>query len=321
MTEKSIISLRNGKLLFGWGEKITIKEPSYKHPAWFETDFFLKKPTWYTHPYYAIVEPDHFLLNAEKKAFEWGELNPFEHFFNASKAAIISKIVDKIVPYTYLEANIHPNAEEMLNHLMLNDQGLYIYGSWDEDSGFMGATPELLFDLKDNLLYVEAVAGTAKVPELLKAKEQMEHEWVVLDLKEKLKTLGQVSIKEQEIKPFHNLYHLLTPIEVQLDKIVSFDTIVSLLHPTPALGAYPPEKGIPMLREWEEMLGRGIYGAPFGYQFEDESRAYVAIRNIQWSEGKAKIYVGCGVTALSQYEQEWEEICLKAKSVRDLLGV
>ncbi len=321
MTEKSIVSLRCGKLLFGWGEKILIKEPSPKHPAWFETDFFLKNPSWYTHPFYAVVEKDQFLLNRAPKEIDWKGPKPFEDFFSASKAAIISKSIDKIVPYTYLEADIQPSAEEMLNHLLLNDQDLYLYGSWDEESGFLGATPELLFDLTDTRLYVEAVAGTAQEKDLLKAKEQMEHEWVILDIKEKLAPLGQVNIQEQIVKPYHNLYHLLTPIEVALDKKVSFDTIISLLHPTPALGAYPPDKGAPLLKAWGEMQERGIYGTPFGYQFEGESRAYVAIRNIQWRDGKAKIFVGCGVTALSQYEKEWEEICLKAKSIRDLLGV
>ncbi|MFN4173616.1 MAG: chorismate-binding protein [Parachlamydiaceae bacterium] len=321
MTERSIVTLKNGSLLFGWGEVMELKTPSPHYPAWFKTDFFLKSPSWYTHPFYAVVEPDHFLLNNKKSCVEWKEIHSMEHFFNESKGAIISKQVDKIVPYTYMEAQFTPNGSLMLNHLLQNEQDLFIYGAWDDEEGFIGATPEILFEIADQKVTVYAVAGTARVADGFTQKEEQEHHWVIKGIKEKLETLGPVSVAETRAHPYHELFHLVTAIHLTPKNVLSFDELVRHLHPTAALGAYPKENGEKILKRWDEIVERGVYGAPFGYQFNGEARAYVAIRNIQWKEGSAKIFVGSGVTAESHYEQEWNEVCLKAQSVKELLGV
>lgn len=321
MTERSIVTLKDGSLLFGWGEIMELKTPSPHYPAWFKADFFLKTPSWYTHPYFAVVEPNHFLFNNKKNEVQWKEIHSMEHFFNESKGAIISKQVDKIVPYTYMEAQFTPNGSAMLNHLLQNEQNLYIYGAWDDEEGFLGATPEILFEIADHKVTVYAVAGTASSAEGFTQKERQEHEWVIKGIKEKLETLGPVSISSTVVHPYHELFHLVTPICLSPKNPLSFDELVRHLHPTAALGAYPKENGEKILKRWDEIVERGVYGAPFGYQYNGEARAYVAIRNIQWKEGNAKIFVGSGVTAESHYEQEWNEVCLKAQSVRELLGV
>lgn len=321
MTDRSIVKLKNGKLLFGWGERMELNEPSLTYPCWFQTDFFLKEKRWYSHPFYAVVDSSEFLLNEGKKRADWQPIKGFEPFFNESKGAIIAKKLDKIVPYTYQEANFTPNAPFMLNHLLQNNQELYLYGSWNDEEGFLGATPEMLFEIYENKIWVYAVAGTAAAPELFTMKEVDEHNWVVKGIQDRFKSYGTLTIHPREVRPFHSYFHLVTPIEFLGAKNPSFNELVDILHPTPALGSYPKEQGEKMLKRWDEIIERGIYGTPFGYMFNGEARAYVAIRNIQWKDGISRIFVGSGVTSSSQYEQEWSEICLKAESVKELLGV
>ena len=61
------------------------------------------------------------------------------------------------------------------------------------------------------------------------------------------------------------------------------------------------------------------FGAPMGVVTKEEAFCVVAIRNIQFINGKAYIGSGCGLVEGSQIKREWAELKKKRKFIKDLL--
>jgi menaquinone-specific isochorismate synthase len=108
---------------------------------------------------------------------------------------------------------------------------------------------------------------------------------------------------------------------VKLQQAVTTDQVTQLIHPTPALGAYPRVEGMKWLREFDREMPRERFGAPVGYTRKGESTCYVAIRNVQWKDFQLKLGAGCGIVPASQFESEWNEILLKLKSIKNILAL
>lgn len=150
-----------------------------------------------------------------------------------------------------------PQRAQMLLRLLQNcPNNLFIYGHWQDHSGVLGATPELLFSRSGHRVKTMALAGTlarkglqtpsAKNSETLGAKDSLntnaelaqrllndpkerhEHQLVVEDLTEKLQApwplagnsaiapSGQVHIHGPQVIELPHLMHLHTAIEVVL---------------------------------------------------------------------------------------------------------
>ena len=91
--------------------------------------------------------------------------------------------------------------------------------------------------------------------------------------------------------------------------------------PTPPIFDYKAE-GMNWLENYQKKIDRKRYGAPVGFCLPNGNcSCYVAIRNAQWSEGKMKIGAGCGIVPQSKLDLEWDEIQLKVKSIKNILGL
>ncbi|HEY3383992.1 MAG TPA: chorismate-binding protein [Vicinamibacterales bacterium] len=212
---------------------------------------------------------------------------------------------------------------------------LMAYGFYQPPQGdrglefLIGATPELLFELDEpTRLLTMAVAGTrptAAGPAGLEAspKERDEHQSVVEDLLAQLGEWGQPVASTTEVRSFGRLQHLVAEIRLDAACALDFETVARKLHPTPALGVYPRT---PVGARWLEGIDprreRGRFGAPFGLRLPSGGgRCLVAIRNLQYRDGRLEIWAGCGVVPQSRYEDEWEEILHKVETVRALWEV
>ncbi len=201
-----------------------------------------------------------------------------------------------------------------------------IYGFWDAGGGILGATPELLFQQVPGGLKTMALAGTRRPDEpslMADTKERAEQTIVAEAIRERLTPLGRVRVSPPTEVAVPNLVHLCSEIEVEPFIEVSFEEWVAALHPTPAIGAWPLEAGWEWLRARGRVVDRGRYGAPFGFVAPGAGlgTCYVAIRNVQWRDGHAEIFAGCGVVAASRAEREWNELLAKLSTVRAMLGL
>ncbi|MFZ9595927.1 MAG: chorismate-binding protein [Bdellovibrionia bacterium] len=239
----------------------------------------------------------------------------------------------------------------LLVSLIQASQGfpLSVYGVWNEHEGILGASPEILFDqMSGDELRTYAVAGTrprsplqASTSLLEDPKEQHEHRLVIEGIQQSFRlweketgsTGGLIRVGKTTEWVFPHLIHLVTPITFTpglqpegrsgfspgVASLHQFEQWVRCLHPTPALGAFPKERGWAWLEQMEQVTPRFRHGAPFGILLHSGvSRCLVAIRNLQWKQNSVRIIAGCGVVPESRFEKEAQELRSKIESVKNL---
>lgn len=338
----SILQINADQFLIGWGERTWFeKNHESEHPFFYFPDFFLSHPSpWFQHKSTAIVRRDELIdflpnvLTAAKDKFIWQ--NDHKEIFKSAVQELHILFsrgeLKKAVPYVFeyadsLMSQAHLTAilKKMITYT--HGQPLHLYGFWDKTEGILGASPEILFNYKDDyLVETLACAGTKNNLDLQhhfikNPKELQEHQIVIDGIKESLAQFGCVKIGETQILKLPKLSHLITPIELEVTKKMDILELIKALHPTPALGAFPKTAGMEWLKSYQKKVPRELYGAPLGYVLGKEAKCVVGIRNIQWASQKIKISAGCGVIPESHFEKEWEEVGLKLASIKDMMGL
>ena len=78
------------------------------------------------------------------------------------------------------------------------------------------------------------------------------------------------------------------------------------MHPTPAIGGYPKEKAMDMIRKLKE--DRGWYGGPIGWIDNNlDGQFYLNIRSGLGVDKNLYLFSGSGITEKSNSENEWLE--------------
>ena len=326
----TIIGLEDDRYLIGWGKRTWIASPDNSDtPKFYCPDFFLTlEKTWFVHEFWKTVETIDFAEDLPMPPMKWSspQREPFEKSFKELATLFQQGQLKKAVPYLFLNSQETMTRERIQKSLQTilaaaQEQKLHVYGFWGEGKGILGATPEILFQYRNQRLQTVACAGTQKYHQDFGPKEFEEHSLVIEGIKEVLEPFGQISLGSTEIKALSLFSHLFTPIELKLNTPFQFSQIVTAMHPTPALGAVPREKGWEWLQEYEKKINRGRFGAPIGCIYDNYAYCYVAIRNVQWTPTGTAIGAGCGVTLKSDAEDEWQEIQLKLQSIQRMLAL
>lgn len=341
----AIIKTKTNQLYVGFGECIwkTFKQIEPATPAFYFPDFFLQSAApWLQYEQTQEISIEDLLAlmpgNPILSPLKWelpGQKNFVVAFEGLQKAFANSNLV-KAVPYSFSHCHqvmsplqLYASLKSALKYIQKYPG--FIYGFWNKSEGLLGVTPELLFELHDDKenqkLSTVALAGTCSKDQdslsfLDNAKERQEHQITVSGITDSLKSLGTVKIGDLQVLELPHLNHLLTRIEVHSKRFPSFEKLVKVLHPTPALGAYPKENGWVWLRSYQTQINRDRFGAPVGLLFSGQIQALclVAIRNVQWNfKDGMKIGAGCGIVPSSQPDREWKEIQLKMEAIQHFL--
>lgn len=261
---------------------------------------------------------------------EWSPpmVEPFAAVFSEISAQINAAQLKKSVPVTTERAPAtYQQFEALQTNLSALPENMIPYGFSDGEQGFLGATPEILFDIYEGKMQTMALAGTAHYRDkevfTFDQKEIQEHEYVADNIIEKLGSLGMTKKKQRQIMELGEMIHFHTPIEVELYNSHQLDDIISHLHPTPALGPLPKTtKSLEDLYKWRTQLRTPVYfGAPFGLYHEGRLRIVVAIRMVFFSDGELQLPTGCGVISESKLLNEWKELELKRNAVKTLFNL
>lgn len=321
--------------------------PSAENPdgkvALFHPDFFLDSTNkyWIPKSFYRLTDDEMRALVSKVPAEVLPEMvwKPAElESFSASYGAILERIhhgpLKKAVPIVFEKSTevLGPGRiVAMIKQLLKASPNLYVFGSWQDGQGILGATPEVLLRQDGRTLKTMALAGTCPKDDsrertslLDDAKERFEHDLVVQDILQSLANYGAIQTNGPEILELPTLFHLKTDIqcEIPAGKDFSFFDACRALHPTPALGVSPRDSGYAWLKSLPEQQGRRGFGAPWGLSWsKDEALCLVAIRNIQWDSNGSRIGSGCGIVAQSDLKQEWRELSQKRNSVKKVLGL
>ncbi len=199
---------------------------------------------------------------------------------------------------------------------------------------FLGATPELLVDLRGRNLRSMALAGSAArgaTPDsdealalqmIADSKERHEHALVANTLHRRLASLGTIEAPEiPRVFRLANIQHLLTPLACNLHRSDGLFPLARRLHPSPALGGAPRQPALNLISELEP-VPRGWYAAPVGcLDMHMEGTLVVAIRSAICQAQRMWLYAGAGIVADSVAQREWEESELKFQPILTALGL
>jgi isochorismate synthase len=219
----------------------------------------------------------------------------------------------------------HPS--RVLDRLRADYPGCFVFAVARGQRCFLGASPERLVRLRDGAVSATCLAGSiarGATPEedaqlgaalLASAKDRAEHAIVVRALCDALAGAGVAlgPVGPPDLMKVRNVQHLCTPVIGRVGGGRTTLELVERLHPTPAVGGYPREAALRLIREREGM-DRGWYAGPVGWMDAGgEGELTVAIRSALLRGPEASLFAGCGIVAGSDPEREYAESCLKLR--------
>jgi isochorismate synthase len=205
---------------------------------------------------------------------------------------------------------------------------------------WIGATPEVLLKIRNNQFKTMALAGTQLFSDALvwdekeKEEQQIVTDYIVENLNKKniKHHLGEV----HTVKAGH-LAHIRTDITGSLGEH-NLQNLISVLHPTPAVCGLPKHASKTFILH-NESYKRTFYTGFLGELNKESQRKnnrrntennayrittkssdlYVNLRCMELKNNAIYIYVGGGITASSNPENEFFETCNKTKTMKKLI--
>jgi isochorismate synthase len=196
---------------------------------------------------------------------------------------------------------------------------------------FVCASPELLVRRHGRRVRSESLAGSiargSTRPEdrrlarmlIESKKDHAEHEIVLRWIRSALapRCASLRAPESPRLARLKNVQHLTTPVAGVLRDKTGILPLVAALHPTPAVGGYPVDPTLSLLRE-REAWDRAWYAGPVGWlNAAREGEFAVAIRSARLRGAEAELLAGAGIVQGSDPRAELEETDLK---LRALLG-
>jgi len=130
--------------------------------------------------------------------------------------------------------------------------------------------------------------------------------------------IGSVKVpKMMEVESYWNVHQLVTTISgtKRKSKFNNIDCVMSLFPPGSMTGA-PKLRSMELLHQLEIGNPRGLYSGSIGYfSVTDSADLNVVIRTIVVTPEKMSIGAGGAIVALSNENDEYDEMLLKANSV------
>lgn len=221
----------------------------------------------------------------------------------------------------------------LLYHWQLANPRSYVFAfESDQGSLFFGCSPERLFRRVDRVVQSEALAGTTRrgidCNEDLRLEQRLlndsknvhENRLVLDDIRMRLESIcSDLEFdRSHSVVKLKTIQHLRQLIRGVLKDGVSDSQLLSLLHPTPAVGGEPREVAKDFIEE-REVYSRGLYAGACGVLGKKRSDFTVLIRSALLEEQQLKVFSGAGIVNGSDARDEWQELNNKIGTVLSLL--
>ncbi|WP_252179186.1 isochorismate synthase [Endozoicomonas sp. 4G] len=230
-----------------------------------------------------------------------------------------------------LEGQLDPWS--LLYHWQLANPRSYVFAfESDQGSLFFGCSPERLFRRVDHVVQTEALAGTTRrgsdrdedfkleLRLLNDSKNVHENRLVLEDIRTRLESIcSDLEFdRSHSVVKLKTIQHLRQLIRGVLKEGVSDSQLLSLLHPTPAVGGEPRAVARHFIEE-HEVYNRGLYAGTCGVLGKKCSEFTVSIRSALLEEKQFTVFSGAGIVNGSDARDEWQELHNKIGTVLSLL--
>jgi isochorismate synthase len=210
----------------------------------------------------------------------------------------------------------------------------YTFAWKSGDAVFMGASPELLADVRGSVLRSNPLAGSIRRGEgkaedralgeslMSSAKDREEHRLVVDDLVVRLGPLvSDLEVSASPVlKKMASVQHLSTEISATLDDGFGVMDVVDAVHPTPAVGGVDRDAALSFIRRTEQ-IDRGWYTGGVGWMNgAGDGAIAIGLRCGLVRGGRTQLFAGAGIVADSRPDAELKETRLKLRPLLDVLA-
>ncbi len=199
------------------------------------------------------------------------------------------------------------------------------------DFHVVGASPEILVRLEDEMVTVRPIAGTRKrgaTPaedialehELLADEKERAEHLMLLDLGRndagRVAQTGTVSVTEQfVVERYSHVMHIVSNVEGKLRPGLAAMDVLRATFPAGTVSGAPKVRAMEIIDELEPVK-RGVYAGAVGYiGFHGGMDLAIAIRTAVIKDGVLHVQAGAGIVADSVPESEWQETCNKARAI------
>ncbi|MCP5246129.1 MAG: anthranilate synthase component I [Burkholderiales bacterium] len=207
----------------------------------------------------------------------------------------------------------------------------YMFYYHFNDFYVVGASPEILVRLEDDVVTVRPIAGTrprGKNPQqdvefaadlLDDPKERAEHV-MLMDLGRndigRVVQTGSVKVTENmQIENYSHVMHIVSNVEGKIKPGLNAMDVLRATFPAGTVSGAPKVRAMEIIDELE-ISKRGVYAGAVGYLgFNGDMDLAIAIRTAIIKENKLHIQAGAGIVADSVPINEWVETQNKAKAI------
>ena len=199
------------------------------------------------------------------------------------------------------------------------------------DYQIVGASPELLVRVEDDVVSNHPIAGTrprgadeaedVRLAEELLADEKERAEHIMLvDLGRndvgRVSTPGSVRLaKLMDVERFSHVMHIVSNVEGTLNPELSALDALRACFPAGTVSGAPKVRAMEIIAELEQDA-RGVYAGAIGYvDFGGEMDTCIALRTMVYRDGVASLQAGGGIVADSTPEGEYAESFHKMRAL------
>jgi len=244
---------------------------------------------------------------------------------DSMKSAINEGLYDKLVASRIImdEKPTTFSAALLFESLCTKYPNAFVYWIFiPGETEWLGASPEQLLKSEQGKIYTMSLAGSQAFVEGQASyhwgeKEQKEQEIVSNYIFHTMMASGVTALKMSDAQTHRagNMIHLRTDISAEIDSVNDLLSLIFHLHPTPAVCGLPKEKAMQYILD-HEMHDRKYYSGFLGIIGKEMNcNLFVNLRCMEITQNQLIRYVGCGITADSNAELEWEESVHKSQTL------
>ena len=264
------------------------------------------------------------------------EKKHFEDMVELAKEYIRSGDVFQVVLGELLEISTNMSSLEFYKKLSLTNPSPYMFHFPTPYGDVVGSSPELVFEMKSEQIFVAPIAGTrprgsdanADVVlenELLSDEKELAEHKMLIDLARN--DIGRVSEPKSvavrnamHIQKYEKVIHIVSDVYGKCAKGLDLFDVLASIFPAGTLSGAPKIRAMQIINELE-ISERNIYGGGIGFlHFNGDAQVAILIRSaifVSGENGFSNVFVGAGAGIVydSKSEREYAEICHKRASV------
>lgn len=243
----------------------------------------------------------------------------YERSFDIVRINLEEKKASKIVLSAKQSNPTEKSSFEIFNNIVAKDCYEFAYLiHLPNGETWIGNTPEILLKKNADSYSTISLAGTiANDGKQQWHKKEIREQQVVTDyITDRLSRIkADITVGSTHSKPAGMIQHLCT--DISFTSAESLSTLISLLHPTPAVLGFPTSPALSAIKKAESHT-RELYSGVVGYQSISTEKAdiFVNLRCGKLIKNNLTLFAGGGIMPDSTLENEWKEVQMKFESIK-----